>query len=295
MDFVKNGMIMTKYLADGCEFKKEGNAFKLSSSVNDKYTPFVGETYGENVWDMISTSDITFGEKHDQMYSLLIDHFKSGNTIFNKEADILLKKDERIIFKTGNIVDLNEPKSVRVTNSAHYGTSHRRGSRSHGFGVSTSQGESHEVIKNVDHGEIIITNKRFIYSGEKKNVDVNISQITGVTPYNNGIKLQRKSKQKSEYFVGIDKFFFTYTFDNEEYFFKLNGQFVKAMIEGGLNKTPKKSKLHESAALLKAKKESLPSETPSPNAEVHLNYCPNCGVNVDADSNFCMQCGYKLK
>lgn len=282
MNFIKKGTIMTKYVADGCEFKKVGNNYKLSSTFDDKYVPFIGQTHSENIWDMISESDITSGEKHDKMYALILDHYKSGQRMFNKEADILLKKDEIIIFKFSDI-QLNEPKTIRVTNSAHYGSSHRRGKRTHGYGVSTSRGESQEVIKNIDIGEMIITNKRFIFSGAKKNVDVNISQITGVTPYNNGIKLQRKSKQKSEYFVGVDNSVFTYTFGNEKYFFVFNGQFVKAMIEGGLNKTPKKSKLMQANLELS----SAPSDKPK--------FCPNCGRNIDDNFNFCQYCGYKIK
>lgn len=252
MDFVKKGTLMAKYLSDGCEFKKSDGNFKLISTDNDKYSPFIGETHSEDIWDMISSSDITHGKKHDKMYLLILDHFKSGQTIFNNESNILLKKGERIIYTSGNSIRLNEPKSVRVTNSSHYGTSHKHGNRSHGFGVSKSVGESHEVIKNVDVGQIIITNKRFIFSGAKRNVDVNISQITGITPYNDGIKLQRKNKQKAEYFIGIDSNVFTYGMGNETYFFTCDGTIIKAMIEGGLNKTPKKSKLMEAKSQSKS-------------------------------------------
>lgn len=272
MDFVKKGTIMTKYLSDGCEFKKSNESFTLISTNNDKYNPFIGETHSEEIWDMISSSDITHGEKHDKMYLLLLNHFKSGQTVFNKESNILLKKGERIIYTSGNSIRLNEPKSVRVTNSAHYGTSHRHGNRSHSFGVSKSTGESHDVIKNVDIGQIIITNKRFIFSGAKRNVDVNISQITGITPYNNGIKLQRKNKQKAEYFIGIDNQVFTYSMGNEMYFFTFNGDIIKAMIEGGLNKTPQRSKLMESKSQLESKPQSNKQDDSKTNVTITTDY-----------------------
>lgn len=243
MEFIKKGVIVSKYLSDGCEFKKNNNNFRLISTVNEKYTPFIGETHNEGIWDMISSSDITNGEKFNNYYSLLLDHFKSGQTIFDKNADILLKKDERIIYVSYNNIRLNEAKSIRVTNSAHYRTSHRHGKRSYGVGVSKSRGESFEEVKNVDTGKIVITNKRFIFSGSKRSIDVNISQITGITAYSDGIKLQRKNKQKAEYFIGFDNQVFTQVFDNETYFFKMNGSIIKAMVEGGLNKIPQKSKL----------------------------------------------------
>lgn len=293
MDFVKKGMVSTKYLSDGCEFKKDKNNYKLVLTSNEKYEPFLGESYGENVWDMISSSDITQGPKHTVLYTLILDHYKTGHRMFDKQANILLKKDEKVIYKMNNI-KLNEPKSVRVTNSAHYGSSHRRGKRSTGFGVSKSVGESHDVIKNVDVGEMVITNKRFVFSGAKKNVDVNISQITGVTPYDNGIKLQRKNKQKAEYFVGINNYFFTYDFDGDKYFFTFNGNIVKAMIEGGLNKTPQQSKLIKAENNLKNKAKLESSKVIEKPSDSRI-FCPNCGVNIDANSNFCMECGFKIK
>lgn len=248
LDFVKKGMIGTKYVSDGCEFKKIKDKFKLVSVENYKFQPFIGKTFSESIWDMISNSDVTSGEKFDKLYSLLLDHFKSGQTIFNSDANILLKKDEKVIYKTPGNVTLREPKSIRVTDSVHVGSGRRHGKRSFGIGTSKSVGESKEVVKDIDVGQIIITNKRFIYSGNKRNIDVNISQIIGITPYNDGFKLQRKSKQKPEYFINIDSLFFKYKFNNEDYFFTMNGQIIKAMLEGGLNKTPKTSKLQQISA-----------------------------------------------
>ena len=243
MDFEKKGMISTKYLADGCEFKKVKNSYKLISTTNFKYEPFVGKTFSENAWDLVSASNVTSGDKYNELYGLLLNHFESGNTIFNKDANILLKKGEFVVYQSLNNIILKEPKSIRVTNSVHAGSGHRSGNRSLGYGVSRSVGETQEVVKIVDTGQFIITNKRFIYSGINRNIDVNISQIVGITPYTDGFKLQRKGKKKPEYFTNVDSFVFTYNFGNDTYFFTMNGQIIKSLIQGGLNKTPQKSKL----------------------------------------------------
>lgn len=243
LDFEKKGMIATKYVAEGCEFKKHDNNFKLVSTFNDKYEPFLGQSHSESIWDLISDSDFTSGAKHNEVYGLLLDHFKSGQTIFKSDANILLKNGEQVVYQSPNNITLKEPKSIRVTDSVHVGSGRRRGNHSFGVAASKSVGETKEVIKAIDFGQIIITNKRFIYSGNKRNIDVNISQITGITPYSNGLKLQRKNKQKSEYFTNIDGYAFNYAFNGDKYFFLMNGQLIKSMIEGGLNKTPKASKL----------------------------------------------------
>lgn len=216
--------------------------------MDNKYVPFIGQVHSESIWDLISDSSITDGSKHKEFYGLLMDHFRSGQTIFNGDANILLKNGENVIFQSSSNVYLKEPKSIRVTNSVRTGTSHRHGNRSFGYGTSRSVGETKEVIKDIDVGQIIITNKRFIFSGQKRNIDVNISQITGITPYSDGFKLQRKSKQKPEYFTNVDAFAFNYSFNNDKYFYFMNGQFIKAMIEGGLNKAPQTSKMQKLAS-----------------------------------------------
>lgn len=248
MDFVKKGMVSHKYLADGCEFKKVKESYKLVSTQNDKYQPFIGKVLVESIWDLISNSTVTSGSKYNEFYGLLLDHFKSGKTIFSKDANILLKNGEEVVFQSPNNIVLKEPKSIRVTKSAHSGVGHRHGKNSFGYGTSRTVGESKEVVKVVDSGQIIITNKRFIYTGNNRNIDVNISQIVGITPYSDGFKLQRKGKQKPEYFINIDGYAFNYNFNNETYFFFMNGQIIKSLIEGGLNKTPKISKLEQLAS-----------------------------------------------
>lgn len=266
MEFIKKGLVNTKYLSDGCEFKKSNDVYRLLSTENEKFQPFLNESHYLGFWDMLSKADISHGDKHNKVHLMLLDHFKCGNTIFNDNTDLLLKKGEKIIFSM-NGIELNEPKSIRVTNSSHYGSGHKRGNHSIGFGVSTSVGESQEVIKNVDRGQMIITNKRFIFSGAKRNVDVNISQIISVTTYSNGIKLQRKGKKKSEYFIGIDKLYFNYNYENEKYFFVANGNFIKAMVEGGLNKTPVKSKL----MIAKSQSKELPQKETSSKTKVSVD------------------------
>lgn len=285
-------MVSHKYLADGCEFKKLDNKYKLISTENYRFKPFLEKTFVESFWDLISEADITSGEEYDLLRGLLADHFKSGHTIFNSDANILLKKGEKVIFKSPNNIILKEPKSVRVTNSVHVGSGGRKGNRSYGYGASKSVGESKDVIKVIDSGQIIITNKRFIYSGSKRNIDVNISQITGITPYSDGFKLQRKSKQKPEYFVNIDGYAFNYTFGGEKYFCLMNGVFIKSMIEGGLNKTPQTSKLQLAAAHSKIEKKKEIAETQD--KDVKVNFCSNCGSHVDVDAKFCVNCGFKL-
>lgn len=290
MDFVKTGTISHKYLADGCEFKKDNERYKLVSTQNFKYEPFIGKTFSEPIWNLISQSTLTSGKRYKEFYALLLQHFKCGHTIFNANSNIMLKKGEKIVFQSPANIVLKEPKSVRMTDSVHVGTSRRHGKNAFGVGTSKSVGESKDVIKQIDVGQIIITNKRFIYSGSVRNIDANISQITGITPYNDGFKLQRKSKKKPEYFINIDSYAFNYSFNNETYFFLMNGLIIKYLIEGGLNKTPQVSELMK----LKSKPQpEIEHKAKKPSRE-EFRFCPNCGTSVEPDFNFCVNCGFKF-
>ena len=67
----------------------------------------------------------------------------------------------------------------------------------------------------------------------------------------------------------------------------MNGQMIKSFIEGGLNKTPQISKLQKvtSQKQLESKKETK---------KVKMNFCPNCGTQIEHEGNFCQNCGAKL-
>ncbi|WP_407424069.1 hypothetical protein [Methanobrevibacter sp.] len=282
MRFVKRGLINTKYLADGCEFKKVDDDYQLVSTKNSKYSPFVGDLAREEAWDAIAMADVTHGPKHEELYGLILDHFRVGKTIWEHEANILLKKGEEILYRSYDNIVLKEPKSITVSESTYVGMGGGSGRFYQSYGSLSSVSQSQEVIQPIDVGQLIITNKRFIFSGNKRNIEVNISQITAITPFSDGFKLQRTGKQKVEYFVDIDLFAFLYDFKNEMYFFKMNGDMIRALIEGGLNKHPQKTKLEELDPQLLGDDEKI-------------NFCPHCGSKIEYMGNFCSDCGAKLR
>ena len=236
MQLSKTGTLKTRYLGYGCVFKKNLNGYTLVSTTNPKYTPFIKKTLVESKWDLINEADFTEGEKYEEVYNILINNFKNGQNIFSKDTDIILKKDEEILFNSSVNITLSEPRSVRVTKSNYGGVSYGVTKKTRvGGGSSTSVSKSHEEITQIDTGRVTITNKRFIFAGSKKNVDVNLNKIIGIQTYNNGILLQRTGKQKAEYFTGFDNLAFNYNYDGFKYYFNFDGNMVRAIIQGGIN------------------------------------------------------------
>ena len=103
------------------------------------------------------------------------------------------------------------------------------------------------MITHIDDGTVTITNKRFIFSGSKKNVNVDLKKINGITVYRNGIRLQRSNKQKIEQFTGFENLSFNFLLEDKKYYITFNGQVIRALIQACLNssntkKLPAKTK-----------------------------------------------------
>ena len=248
MDFIKKGTLVNKYFADDSEFRSKGNSnYKLKSTTNPKYSKFVGQTLHESKWDLISECDYTEGPEFDRAYDIFLEKIRNGQQIFSGPSNVILKKDEKIIFVAGGIA-FSEPRAMRVTNSTYAGSSRRTGKKSSfGVGRGRSVSQSKDVIPHIDDGTVTITNKRFIFSGSKKNVNVDLKKINGITVYRNGIRLQRSNKQKIEQFTGFENLSFNFLLEDKKYYITFNGQVIRALIQAGLNssntkKLPAKTK-----------------------------------------------------
>lgn len=115
------------------------------------------------------------------------------------DRDIILKKDERIVFWLGPIDYLEERKkkvsggaagfSFRVTKGVWYRTM-----------KINSQYE--DTLTMQDSGILILTNKRYIFMGGGKNIDQPLTALTAINPFADGVSFVRSGKQRTEFFRG---------------------------------------------------------------------------------------------
>lgn len=98
-----------------------------------------------------------------------------------------------MIFSFPNI-SLWESRAVRKTSGGYGGPSFRVAKgvyfRVGGF---QAKSESHDELKNIDLGELTLTNKRLVFSGAKRSVNIDIRKIISIEPYSDGIALRRLS------------------------------------------------------------------------------------------------------
>ena len=117
--------------------------------------------------------------------------------------------DERVLCVVPN-VDLLEPRAVRRSTrsgrSAYGGPTIRlaRG-LSIRLGVSgstgTSESESFDELRQIDHGTLILTTKRLAFLGSLRTNSSSLDDLIGVKDVGNGIQVHRERKQKAETYL----------------------------------------------------------------------------------------------
>lgn len=217
-------------------FKPGKDGFKLSK-VQDKseitWQEYGNQTLTEREWTNIAQGGISDAKQRDLDIDKWLMNAKTG-TIKFKEPDspVILKKNERAVLVLSGI-SLLEPRAVRKTRGAYGGPTIRVAKGvSFRLGGVQATSESHEELRNIDQGVLTLTNKRLIFTGKKRTTNINLGKILAIEPYKDGIGSQRENKQKTEYFVGTNRFNLNISVDGRNYKLPIYGLVLKSIIEG---------------------------------------------------------------
>ncbi len=243
----------------GAEFEVKGDKYKLNHISNTKYEnwrKYHGQTLTVGEWTRIAGGGVSDTEQKK------IDEIKKQNEIkeaeiakkrdmnefinslqkgsakinTNEQSPIILKRNENISLIMHNIT-LREPRAVRQTVGGYGGPTFRvaKGVNFRLGGIA-AQSESHEELRNIDRGTLVLTNKRLIFIGSKRTTNIDLNKIIAIEPYKDGIGSQRENKQKTEYFTGSDKTTITINKNGRRTTFPVNGVVLKAAIMGNISK-----------------------------------------------------------
>lgn len=172
-------------------------------------------------------------KQEEEDLALFAQSLESGKPLLPAPSDttIVLKKNEVPVYKMYNIT-LSEPRAVRTSSGGYGGTSVRiaKGVTIHS-GKTASKSESHDEIKVIDQGELLITNQRVIFLGSNRTTNIDMKKIIAITSSSTMIQIQRSNKQKPEYFNNI---YATEDFqvDGRQYTVTIDGDMVKKLIMG---------------------------------------------------------------
>ena len=103
------------------------------------------------------------------------------------------------------------------------------------FRLGAFQAESQEELREIDRGSIVLTTKRLIFAGAKRNVNIDLKKIVDIEYYQDGIALRRSGIERVQYFKGIDSVTVTFSVEGRTYRERLTGLILKYMIEGLVN------------------------------------------------------------
>ena len=137
----------------------------------------------------------------DKQFDKVVESFVAGENASSFPTNLLLKKGERLIFDIPDI-QYCEERNIKIK-GGYQGFSVRiMKGVSYRFGGFEAKAEKKVVP--IDVGNFILTNKRVIFSGERKSNDYPLSKIVTVEPLDNGIVINKSGKQKMEYYIGTN-------------------------------------------------------------------------------------------
>ena len=221
------------------DFQKNGDDTYTLGDMPDKNHPF-WQRFGRTKLNTQHIKNLAYGENLDS-YGINHDISVWLNAIENNCAIPLLDSSPSVMLKKGEVpflslenVQLKEPRSVRVTHGGHAGPRIRVAKGiSFGMGTFGAKSESHEEIRVIDQGNLLLTNKRLVFSGGKRSTNIQLKKVVSIDPFDDGIAVRREGKQKTEYFVGLKNGYFVVK-DEEKttYRYQVNGQDLMNIILG---------------------------------------------------------------
>ena len=183
--FPRNSMVCDKC---GVVFIQDGTKWKLAE-INDEnnsiWQKYEQQTLSAREWINIGNGGLSDKEQQDTEAKFWMDKISSGGLkvkVIRAEAPIILQKNEETLCVLPNIF-LCEFRAIRVNRGGYGGASFRVAKGvSIRLGQYGGRGESHPEPRQIDQGTLVVTNKRFIYCGAIKTVDIALRKIVQVDP-----------------------------------------------------------------------------------------------------------------
>ena len=229
----------------GAKLHKENDKFKLIN-LNDKqsqiWIKYQGQTLTKTEWIRIGNggiSDLEIQQQQSAIEQEDLNTFLQGLSEGRfplasiENPPIILKKGEEAYLILNN-VEFREARSVRVSHGGGGGVSFRvaKGVTLH-TGTGRGQSESHEEIRTIDTGQLVLTNKRLIFNGNKKTVPLQLNKIVSMNEYSDAIAIRVENKQKTQYFVNVNKrVYLDFSVNGNNYHRDVDGVILKYIILG---------------------------------------------------------------
>jgi hypothetical protein len=141
-------------------------------------------------WESISDRDISYSSQRETDMDNWLDKLGEGEIsikMIGASSSIMQKAGEELQVVLPNI-SLHEPRKVSKTVGGYGGPSIRIAKGvSWRMGAFGARSEAHEEMRNIDDGVFTLTNKRIVFSGNKRSVEIRLDKILSMEPYSDGM------------------------------------------------------------------------------------------------------------
>jgi len=207
--------------------------FELTDTRNpaaEHWQRYQHQTLSSAEWQHIASGGLSNEAQSESDLAEAMTELQQGNVHLQPQAasPILLKTGELTIFVLPN-VSLHEPRSV--TRGAYGGPSIHVAK---GLTIRTGafQSQSHEELKELDQGTLVLTTKRLCFSGALRSLEIDLRKLISVDAYSNAVAVRRSGKEKTEFFFGLDHHAYSFTVQGRRHTEPMSGLILKYAIEG---------------------------------------------------------------
>ena len=216
-----------KIIINGIEYRASELSYNVVDD-NDKMTRtlFIEATNGDSYQiQAVGSKLFGFGNMGKQ-----IDNFRSNIETIQKAE---LRMNQRASILSGNIPHIDAPDGLLLkkgefaiftdtdvrycqekTKTTYYGGSARiRVCKGVSIGGGKGVPVKEEYIATLDTGRLTLTNKRIIFSGERKSTTIQLSKLVAIDRYRDAIDLTKENAVKKTMFVNIDGDLYAYVIE----------------------------------------------------------------------------------
>ncbi|MEJ5229941.1 MAG: zinc ribbon domain-containing protein [Pseudothermotoga sp.] len=232
----------------GAVFLKKKDKYRLTE-VQDISNP-VWKDYGRKTltlreWLNIASGGVSDEKQRELDRQKIFDLLRQGDVNVNfrvkGEPPIILKKGETMILSLKNISFL-EARRVTQTYGDYVGPTIRLSENiSLNLGSFDSETISTEELEQIDTGTLTITDRRIVFKGQKRTVNIDLSKIISIDASKDQIGLAVEGIEKTLHFKDVDRsgVHITAEIEGRKYEENLSGEFLKYLIEGLMNQLEK--------------------------------------------------------
>jgi hypothetical protein len=182
-------------------------------------------------WTRVARGGISDQEQRDEDLADALTALREGRIAppaQGMDAPVILKAGEKLVFSLPGIT-LREPRAV---STGVYGGPSIHIAKGVTIRTGAFQAQSHEELKDIDQGTLVLTTKRLVFAGSKRSQESALAKLISVDAYSDAVAIRREGKEKTEFYIGVNHGAYQFTIDGRSYSEPLSGLILKYMIEG---------------------------------------------------------------